>query len=133
MSETSITFRRTQALLTLACLGGIAFAGGPYEVNEWTIDGGGGFSTGGVFQAHGTVGQFDASRPMNGGGYEVIGGFWAAASCPADLNGNGTIDLGDLNIVLGSFGGGSAGDINGDGVTDLADLNLILSGFGNPC
>lgn len=133
MRDKPTAFRRVQAAVAMTCLGGIAIAGGPFEVNEWTVDGGGGLSTGGVFQAIGTVGQFDASQRMNGGGFEVIGGFWAAVSCPADLNGNGTVDLGDLNIVLGAFGGGNAGDINGDGTTNLADLNLILGSFGSPC
>lgn len=53
--------------------------------------------------------------------------------CPADLDGSGTIDLGDLNRVLASFGIDDGGDANGDGLTHLDDLNIILSNFGQPC
>ena len=133
MQSRNTTRRRLPALVAIACLGGVVVAGGPFEISEWTLDGGGGQSTGGPFVVDGTLGQPDASPPMSGGGFEVVGGFWGAVSCPADLDGNGAIDLGDLNIVLGSFGGGISGDINGDGVTDLADLNLVLGGCGSPC
>ncbi|MFI4854922.1 MAG: hypothetical protein ACIAQF_08105 [Phycisphaerales bacterium JB065] len=81
----------------------------------------------------GTIAQHDASQPMTGGTYEVVGGFWASVSCPADLDGNGVVDLGDLNLVLSVFGVGDAGDVNGDGLTNLVDLNQILASFGNPC
>jgi hypothetical protein len=55
------------------------------------------------------------------------------SSCQGDLNGNGTIDLADLNLVLANFGGGAGGDANGDGNTDLADLNIVLAAFGTDC
>jgi hypothetical protein len=59
------------------------------------------------------------------------------AGCPADLNGDGVIDLADLGILLADFGctapGPCPGDINGDGNTDLADLGILLSEFGNTC
>jgi hypothetical protein len=48
-----------------------------------------------------------------------------------DLNGNGTVDLPDLNLVLANFGQDtSAGDINGDCTVNLIDLNLLLANFG---
>ena len=57
--------------------------------------------------------------------------------CPADLNGDGVIDLADLGILLADFGcvapGPCPGDIDGDGDTDLADLGILLSEFGNAC
>lgn len=51
----------------------------------------------------------------------------------ADLDGNGTVDLDDLNIVLTNFGAGDGGDTNDDGDTDLNDLNVVLTQFGQPC
>ncbi|HRD05012.1 MAG TPA: hypothetical protein PK942_09835 [Verrucomicrobiota bacterium] len=49
-----------------------------YSIDWWTIDGGGGTSTGGVFAVTGTIGQPDASSTaMTGGVYSVTGGFWA--------------------------------------------------------
>jgi hypothetical protein len=46
-----------------------------YSIDWFTIDGGGGTSTGGVYSVTGTVGQPDAGT-MGGGNYTVNGGFW---------------------------------------------------------
>jgi len=46
-----------------------------YSIDWFTIDGGGGTSTGGVYQVSGTIGQPDAGR-MSGGNYSIDGGFW---------------------------------------------------------
>lgn len=54
-------------------------------------------------------------------------------ACPEDLDGSGTIDSGDLNILLAAFGAGANGDIDGDGDTDSTDLNLLLAAFGESC
>ena len=53
--------------------------------------------------------------------------------CPEDLNGDGTVDLTDLSILLGNFGGAGAGDIDGNGFVDLTDLSLLLAAFGTNC
>jgi hypothetical protein len=58
----------------------------------------------------------------------------APIACAADLDENGTVDLGDLNLVLGNFGqDGPAGDANRDGTVNLEDLNLLLAQFTEPC
>lgn len=52
-----------------------------YSIDWWTINGGGGTSTGGVYAVTGTIGQPDAgSTAMTGGNYSVTGGFWALAA-----------------------------------------------------
>jgi 5'-nucleotidase len=57
-----------------------------------------------------------------------------APYCSADLDGSGSVDLGDLNSVLAAFGQNSlVADTNGDFVVDLADLNTVLSQFGQSC
>jgi len=48
---------------------------GQYEISWYTIDGGGGRSTGGDFTLTGTIGQPDAAY-SRGGNYELLGGFW---------------------------------------------------------
>jgi hypothetical protein len=59
--------------------------GTTYSVDVWTVDGGGGQSSGGDFSVHGTIGQPDAEplHPATGGDFAVTGGFWAAAIPPA--------------------------------------------------
>jgi hypothetical protein len=46
-----------------------------YSLDWYSIDGGGGASTGGVYTVSGTIGQPDAGH-MSGGNYTVDGGFW---------------------------------------------------------
>lgn len=50
----------------------------PFSIDWFTIDGGGGTSTGGVFSLSGTIGQPDANaQPMTGGNFSLVGGFWS--------------------------------------------------------
>src|SRR5438445_529741 len=46
-----------------------------YSIDWFTIDGGGGTSTGGVYSVSGTIGQPDAGH-MSGGNFSLDGGFW---------------------------------------------------------
>ena len=50
-----------------------------YEIPWFTIDGGGGTSTGGVYAVSGTIGQ-PATATMTGGNYSLTGGFWSLIS-----------------------------------------------------
>jgi hypothetical protein len=54
-----------------------AALGQNYSIDWYTIDGGGGTSTGGVYSVTGTIGQPDAGALMSGGDYTLQGGFWA--------------------------------------------------------
>ena len=47
-----------------------------YSIDWFTVDGGGGTSTGGVYSVSGTIGQPDAGT-MSGGNYSIQGGFWS--------------------------------------------------------
>ena len=57
--------------------------------------------------------------------------------CVADVNGDNTVDLADLAIILANFGEivtpGTNGDLNDNGQVDLSDLALVLSQFGLNC
>ena len=46
-----------------------------YTLDWWSVDGGGGTCTGGVYTVSGTIGQPDAGA-MSGGNYTLQGGFW---------------------------------------------------------
>lgn len=53
--------------------------------------------------------------------------------CPADLDGNGAVDAGDLATLLGAWGGtGGAADLDGNGSVDAGDLATLLGAWG-PC
>lgn len=54
-------------------------ASAQFALNWWTVDGGGGSSTGGVYTVTGTIGQPDAGR-LEGGSFTLTGGFWAVAA-----------------------------------------------------
>jgi hypothetical protein len=112
---------------------------GAFELNWWTIDGGGAMHTvGGSFELSGTIGQPEAGR-MTGGNFQLVGGFWPAATslpCPEDVDEDGDIDIQDLAYLLGNFGmsgGGLTGDIDADQDVDLQDLAFLLAVFGGSC
>jgi hypothetical protein len=56
----------------------------------------------------------------------------SAGSCPADLNGDGSVTGADLGKLLGDWGQATASDIDGSGVVDGADLGRLLGDWG-PC
>ncbi|MBE0544804.1 MAG: hypothetical protein IH623_25990 [Verrucomicrobia bacterium] len=78
--------RRMARVFILGCLlAGFALCGtidlrAQYAIDWYTIDGGGGTSTGGVYSISGTIGQPDAGTVMTGGNYSLTGGFWSAVA-----------------------------------------------------
>ena len=113
------------------------FSGDPegvFTIDWYTIDGGGGTSTGGGFALSGTIGQPDAGPEMSGGGFTVSGGFWQPPpiDCPADLNGDLVTNVLDLILLLGAWGPnpGHAADLNGDNTVNVLDLIVLLGAWG---
>lgn len=55
------------------------------------------------------------------------------ASCPADLDGNGTVNVADLLTLISNWGAGSGNpaDLNGDGVVNVGDLLALISAWGD--
>ncbi|MHC5022619.1 MAG: hypothetical protein ACYTGG_01735 [Planctomycetota bacterium] len=53
-------------------------------------------------------------------------------TCPSDFDGNGVIDLQDLEALIDAWGPceGCPEDLNGDGVVDIVDLLSILASWG---
>jgi hypothetical protein len=78
--------RRTSRGFMVGCLlAGLGICGAmnlhaQYSIDWYTIDGGGGTSTGGVYSVSGTIGQPDAGTVMIGGNYSLTGGFWSAVA-----------------------------------------------------
>lgn len=56
-----------------------------------------------------------------------------ACVCPQDIDRNGSVDGGDLAILLGAWGTASTStDLDRNGITDAADLSVLLAAWG-PC
>lgn len=141
------------AAMTITAYAGTRASGPPsYELSWYTIDGGGGTSTGANYSLSGTIGQPDAGV-MTGGNISLSGGFWTAGDGPAptclgDLvtsatfqrPPDGLVDGADLAYLLGDWGAnpGSIADIvtnatfqpPPDGIVDGADLAVLLGAWG---
>jgi hypothetical protein len=99
----------------------------------FTIDGGGGTSTGGGFTLSGTIGQPDAGVTMTGGGFSLVGGFWPAFSTnqcgPSDVasggqtvGADGELTADDIIVFIGWFvSNNPLADVAGSGQTVGAD------------
>jgi len=112
---------QTRVLFTalfLSVLCSPAFA--QFSIDWFTIDGGGGTSTGGVYSVSGTVGQPDASaQPMTGGNFSLIGGFWALFAVQTPDAPLLTIRLTPTNTAIVSWPSPSTGFL----LQQNADLN----------
>ncbi|MCG8408667.1 MAG: hypothetical protein MI923_25975 [Phycisphaerales bacterium] len=140
MNRRNVYIRRMltiPALLTALLMAGTAL--GQFEITRFTIDGGGGTSSGGDFDLSGTSGQPDAGS-MSGGGFEINGGFWTpvegARLSGVNGNGNGLIDgRGIQNFTDRLIGIGTicqCADRLTNGVLDMNDVadfvNDLLTG-----
>ncbi|MBT5136174.1 MAG: hypothetical protein HOM36_01325, partial [Phycisphaerae bacterium] len=54
--------------------------------------------------------------------------------CPADVDGNGSVGVGDILTMIEQWGAcsGCSGDINDDSVVNVTDLLEVVGGWG-PC
>ena len=77
-----------RVMLMLGCSAWLVFAGTrvaaqSYSLGWYTIDGGGGVSSGGSYTLNGTVGQTDGGAALSGGNYSLQGGFWPGIVVPS--------------------------------------------------
>ncbi len=76
----------TLVLVLVLFVSSAALAAGSYDISWWTVDSGGGTSSGGGFTLSGTIGQPDAGATASGGGYTLAGGFWLGGAVePAEM------------------------------------------------
>ena len=91
---------KTCSLALVLFLAASAASAQNFAIDWFTVDGGGGTSTGGVYTVSGTTGQPDAGQ-LSGGAYTLDGGFWgivAAVQTPgAPLL---TITHSGVNVIL---------------------------------
>ena len=65
-----------RASFLAACLAlAVSAQGQNYALDWFTVDGGGGTSSGGAYTLAGTIGQPDAGT-LSGGAFSLVGGFW---------------------------------------------------------
>ncbi len=114
-----------------------------FQIDWYTIDGGGGDSSGGAFFLSGTIGQPDAGNSIAGGAFQISGGFWPAsggAACYANCDDSTTapiVNALDFGCFLSKF---AASDpyANCDNSTTAPILNALdfgcfLSKFAAGC
>ncbi len=114
-------------LLTLAALA--VYGQSNYTVDWFTIDGGGGTSTGGVYRVSGTIGQPDAGATMSGGNYSIDGGFLSAiATVPTPGAPLLVITVTATNTVVLSWPSPSTGFVLQE-ISDIAAADWSDSGL----
>jgi hypothetical protein len=71
-----------------------------YSIDWFSIDGGGGTSSGGAYSLSGTIGQPDAGVALAGGPYTLLGGFWSviAAIGSPEITITRSVMMGDVTI-----------------------------------
>jgi hypothetical protein len=118
---------------------------GQFSIDWYTIDGGGGVSSGGTFELQGTIGQHDAGTPHTGGSFGLAGGFWAVsppgAGCYPDCDsstGQGILDIFDFLCFQNGFAAGAPYacecDVStGPGVCDIFDFLCFQNAFAAGC
>src|SRR5215472_19225453 len=95
--------------LFLATLAVVLPARAQYTIDWYSINGGGGTSTGGPYSITGTIGQ-PAAGVMSGGNYTLVGGFWGIISAvPTPGAPPLTISLTPTNAVVISWPSPSTG------------------------
>ncbi len=92
------------------------------------------------YQANGFFEPIGPAVPSQGVWPTAIAAWNPPATCPADINGNGMVDLPDLAALLAGFGScdgdplyDADADLAPNGCLDLADLALLLAAFGTSC
>jgi len=95
----------------------ISIVGADYSISWYTIDGGGGQSSGGPYVLTGTIGQPDAGY-LGGGNYELLGGFWVGGPlCIVNF-----VDFANFAEYWMQSGAGLPADLYQDGIIDYDDL-----------
>jgi hypothetical protein len=111
--------RRIVSILSVCVLMAVP-ALSQYEISWYTIDGGGGASSGGPYVLTGAIGQPDADW-ASGGAYELLGGFWPGGPlCVVEFD-----DFTRLAQLWLNTGSGLAGDLDGDNDVDFDDLSWL--------
>ena len=80
-----------------------------------------------------TSGSTSAGIPVTLGWIDNGSNVTVAATIAGDANCDGSVNLGDLNTLIGNYGNGTTwaqGDFRYTGATSLADLNALIGNYG---
>jgi len=79
-------------------------------------------------------GSLMIGAPAYGGSRGVVFQTALAATlvCPADIDGDGSVDVDDIGTIISEWSGSGRPDLNGDSIVDVNDLIQLLSAWG-PC
>lgn len=134
---------RRRVAQAVAVLSGVVVSSGAQgqdaEITWFSIDGGGGRSSGGGFVLDGSIGQPDAGPTMSGGAFTVTGGFWVvAAGGPCSIADTtaafGVLDINDILTFATSYSlSDPAADLFADGVFDINDVLVFANAFSMGC
>jgi hypothetical protein len=134
---------RTNLITPLAILAAVLILGlaspapAQFIIPWYTIDGGGGTSTGGSFALTGTVGQPDTGPALTGATFTATGGFWSPLgehACRADFNQSGALTVQDIFDFLAAwFAGQPSADFNGIGGIAVQDIFDFLAAWFAGC
>ena len=73
--------------------------------------------------------DFDGNTHTTAYGPTISFVYKVSASLPGDVNGDGEVNIADVNAVIDMILGGNmtlAGDVNGDGEVNIADVNTLI-------
>ena len=122
-------------LIQLQCLCWIcaANAASPqsFKIDWFTIDGGGGTSTGASYSLSGTIGQPDVGE-MSGGNFAVTGGFWRLSAGPPGVLPTLFITPSGVNTIISWTPGAAGFVLQWNGGLSPAGWSDAPSGGTNP-
>jgi len=124
---------KTLILITTVLLT-VSIVSADYSISWYTIDGGGGTSSGGPYELSGTIGQSDAGY-HNEPPYEMLGGFWVGGPlCIVDLEDFAAFAAYWLETTCDASNNYCDGAdlVSPDGV-DIDDLQFLAAEWLNVC
>jgi hypothetical protein len=103
--------------LLVLTVAGLSYGAGQYDIIWYTVDGGGGMSSGGPYVLTGTIGQPDVAYSSSAK-YQLLGGFWQGGLlCIVEFD-----DFARFAGYWLTIGSGLPGDFDGDSDVDFGDL-----------
>ena len=137
-------FIKTNFLLILSCfLPALSVsAEDTFSVTPFAFSSAGGTMSAGPYTCTTSIGTVEGSATSKNGNLKITGGFICVAPyvyqpCDADVDGSGTVDTGDVSILLLFWGPTiplfKFADLDRNGFIDSADVSLVLLDFDQSC